>query len=99
MIFTSGTSGEPRGVVHTQGYLRGQATQAEHWFGARAGELVVVHGGQRLVEVGPQRVRRAWTMGAAVPAARRPLRPRGAAGDRRRAAASPSSASRRPSTA
>ncbi len=26
-------------VVHTQGYLRGQATQAEHWFGPRAGEL------------------------------------------------------------
>jgi len=40
MIFTSGTSGEPRGVVHTQGYLAGQRTQAEHWLGARPGELV-----------------------------------------------------------
>jgi acetyl-CoA synthetase len=40
MIFTSGTSGEPRGVVHTQGYLGGQRTQAEHWLDARAGELV-----------------------------------------------------------
>ena len=39
MIFTSGTAGEPRAVVHSQGYLRGQATQAEHWFGPRAGEL------------------------------------------------------------
>ena len=39
LIFTSGTAGEPRGVVHTQGYLRGQETQATHWFGARAGEL------------------------------------------------------------
>jgi acyl-coenzyme A synthetase/AMP-(fatty) acid ligase len=39
VIFTSGTAGEPRGVVHTQGYLRGQKTQARHWFGARAGEL------------------------------------------------------------
>ena len=39
VIFTSGTAGEPRGVVHTQGYLRGQETQARHWFGARAGEL------------------------------------------------------------
>jgi acyl-coenzyme A synthetase/AMP-(fatty) acid ligase len=39
MIFTSGTAAEPRCVVHVQRYLRGQATQAEHWFGARAGEL------------------------------------------------------------
>ena len=28
LIFTSGTAGEPRAVVHTQGYLRGQETQA-----------------------------------------------------------------------
>jgi acetyl-CoA synthetase len=39
LIFTSGTAGEPRGAVHTQRYLRGQATQARHWFGPRAGEL------------------------------------------------------------
>ena len=39
MIFTSGTSGEPRGVVHTQGYLRGQSVQATHWLGPSAGEL------------------------------------------------------------
>ena len=39
LIFTSGTAGEPRAVVHSQGYLRGQATQAEYWFGPRAGEL------------------------------------------------------------
>jgi len=40
MIFTSGTAGEPRGVVHVQRYLRGQATQAEHWLAARPDELV-----------------------------------------------------------
>jgi acetyl-CoA synthetase len=40
MIFTSGTAGEPRGVVHVQRYLAGQATQAEHWLGARPGDLV-----------------------------------------------------------
>jgi acyl-coenzyme A synthetase/AMP-(fatty) acid ligase len=39
VIFTSGTAGEPRGVVHTQGYLRGQSVQAEHWLGPRAGQL------------------------------------------------------------
>jgi acyl-coenzyme A synthetase/AMP-(fatty) acid ligase len=40
MIFTSGTSGEPRGAVHAQRYLGGQSVQAEHWLGARAGDLV-----------------------------------------------------------
>jgi acyl-coenzyme A synthetase/AMP-(fatty) acid ligase len=40
VIFTSGTAGEPRGVEHVQRYLRGQTTQAEHWLGARPGDLV-----------------------------------------------------------
>jgi acetyl-CoA synthetase len=39
IIFTSGTTGEPRGVVYAQRYLMGQRLQAEHWFGARDGEL------------------------------------------------------------
>jgi acyl-coenzyme A synthetase/AMP-(fatty) acid ligase len=39
VIFTSGTTGEPRGVVYPQRYLPGQRLQAEHWFGARDGEL------------------------------------------------------------
>lgn len=40
IMFTSGTAGEPRAVVHGQRYLAGQSLQAEHWLGARAGELV-----------------------------------------------------------
>lgn len=39
IVFTSGTTGEPRAAVHAQSYLAGQRTQAEHWFGARSGEL------------------------------------------------------------
>ncbi len=39
IIFTSGTTGEPRGVVYPQRYLTSQDTQAEHWVGAREGEL------------------------------------------------------------
>jgi acyl-coenzyme A synthetase/AMP-(fatty) acid ligase len=40
ITFTSGTSGEPKAVVHAQCYLDGQRLQAEHWLDARPGELV-----------------------------------------------------------
>jgi acyl-coenzyme A synthetase/AMP-(fatty) acid ligase len=40
VTFTSGTAGEPKAVVHAQRYLYGQRVQAEHWLGARPGELV-----------------------------------------------------------
>jgi acyl-coenzyme A synthetase/AMP-(fatty) acid ligase len=39
IIFTSGTSGEAKPVRHGQNYLAAQAIQAEHWFGAREGDL------------------------------------------------------------
>ena len=40
VVFTSGTTGEPRGALHATRYLTGQRAQAEHWLGARKGELV-----------------------------------------------------------
>ena len=40
IVFTSGTTGEPRGAVHPASYLAGQRAQAEHWIGAREGDLV-----------------------------------------------------------
>ena len=39
ITFTSGTSGEPKPIRHGQRYLPGQSVQAEHWFGARRGDL------------------------------------------------------------
>jgi acyl-coenzyme A synthetase/AMP-(fatty) acid ligase len=39
IVFTSGTTGEPRGAVHPYRYLGGQRVQAEHWFGVRDGDL------------------------------------------------------------
>jgi acetyl-CoA synthetase len=40
ITFTSGTTGEAKGVVHGQRYLPGQRLQATHWLDAREGDLV-----------------------------------------------------------
>jgi acyl-coenzyme A synthetase/AMP-(fatty) acid ligase len=39
IVFTSGTAGRPKPIRHCQRYLTGQRVQAEHWFGARPGDL------------------------------------------------------------
>jgi acetyl-CoA synthetase len=40
VIFTSGTSGEPKAAVHGQRYLPGQRLQAAHWLAPEEGQLV-----------------------------------------------------------
>jgi acetyl-CoA synthetase len=40
ITFTSGTTGEAKGIVHGQRYLPGQQLQASHWLDARPGDLV-----------------------------------------------------------
>jgi acyl-coenzyme A synthetase/AMP-(fatty) acid ligase len=40
ITFTSGTTGEAKGVVHGQRYLPGQRLQATHWLDAREQDLV-----------------------------------------------------------
>lgn len=39
IVYTSGSTGPARGVVHSQRFLFGQELQAQNWFGARPGEL------------------------------------------------------------
>jgi acyl-coenzyme A synthetase/AMP-(fatty) acid ligase len=39
IVFTSGTAGEPKPIRHGARYLEGQQVQAEHWYGARPGDL------------------------------------------------------------
>ena len=40
ITFTSGTSGEPKAVLHGQRYLTGQRLQAEHWLAPDRNQLV-----------------------------------------------------------
>jgi acyl-coenzyme A synthetase/AMP-(fatty) acid ligase len=40
ILYTSGTTKEPKGVTHTHGYCFAKRMEAEHWLDARPGDLV-----------------------------------------------------------
>jgi acyl-coenzyme A synthetase/AMP-(fatty) acid ligase len=40
ILYTSGTTKEPKGATHTHGYCFAKRMQAEHWLDARPGDLV-----------------------------------------------------------
>jgi acyl-coenzyme A synthetase/AMP-(fatty) acid ligase len=42
IVFTSGTTGEPRAALHTASYLPAQRSQAEHWVASKKNDLVWV---------------------------------------------------------
>jgi acetyl-CoA synthetase len=65
IVFTSGTAGEPRGAVHTQRYLGSQSTQAEHWLGARPGDLVWCTAASGWSKSARNSFVASWTRGAA----------------------------------
>ena len=83
IVFTSGTTGEPRGVVHAYRYLARPAVTGRALARLARGRAGLVHGRDRLVEVGPQRLRRPLAHRGRGGAPRRPLRPRRATRPRR----------------
>jgi acyl-coenzyme A synthetase/AMP-(fatty) acid ligase len=66
ILYTSGTTRDPKGVVQTHGYTFAKRAQAEHWLTARAGDLVWCTAGTGWAKsiwnvlLGP------WSMGSAI---------------------------------
>ena len=65
IIFTSGTTGVPRGAVHVQRYLTGQSLQARHWYEPREGELAWCTAATGWSKSSRNSFVAAWLMGAA----------------------------------
>ena len=74
ITFTSGTSGEPKAVVHGQRYLAGQRAAGQPLAGCSRGRARVVHRRLGLEQVGAERVHRAMAVGRSSAVARRALR-------------------------
>jgi acyl-coenzyme A synthetase/AMP-(fatty) acid ligase len=66
ILYTSGTTKDPKGVTHTHGYTRAKRWQAENWLASRPGDLVWCTAGTGWAKsvwnvlLGP------WSTGAAV---------------------------------
>jgi acetyl-CoA synthetase len=65
IVFTSGTGGGPKPIRHGQRYLGGQRVQAEHWFGAREGDLCWSTGSTGWSKSARNAFVAPWLMGAA----------------------------------
>jgi acyl-coenzyme A synthetase/AMP-(fatty) acid ligase len=65
IVFTSGTGGRPKPIRHGQRYLAGQRVQAEHWFGAREGDLCWATGSTGWSKSARNAFVAPWLMGAA----------------------------------
>ncbi|HEY1275193.1 MAG TPA: AMP-binding protein [Thermoleophilaceae bacterium] len=65
IVFTSGTAGKPKPIQHGQRYLPGQRAQAEHWFGARPGDLCWCTAASGWSKSARNAFVAAWVMGAA----------------------------------
>ena len=80
MIFTSGTRASRAASSTSSAICAGQATQAEHWLGARPGDLVWCTAASGWSKSARNAFVAPWIARRRLPAPRRPLRPRRAAG-------------------
>jgi acyl-coenzyme A synthetase/AMP-(fatty) acid ligase len=65
IVFTSGTTGVPRGALHVQRYLAGQSLQARHWYAPRDGELAWCTAATGWAKSSRNSFVAAWLVGAA----------------------------------